>query len=253
VYRPDQPGDHQYRFFAAVAGIRSAFAVARCSVIRTLRIESRISRKVNDTANELVHCTIRTDLDEVSVVGIIGRSGALLKAIQMGKTTIARGESLSMIALTQDETATKVEPWRVEMMGDARYALLLRTKSADMPAQHNFVFGRAEEEAPFKIEMDGTFPIGRPITCTVIGAPGRECFIRVRPITPLNQGADPAPARWIGASTRQLAPRNGFNAEFVIAAPPGMFRIDGFMMAPEATFAQASHLPLAVVFQVVDR
>jgi hypothetical protein len=251
VYRPERPGDHGYRFFAAASGIRSAFAVARCRVIRTLRIESRMSRMINDMTRQVVHCTVRTDLDEVSVLGIIGRAGVLLKTIQMGKTTIARGESLSIIAMTQQETETKVEPWRVEIMGNARYALLLHTKNAALHAQYNFAFDGREEEAPFKIDMTGTFVKGQTIKCTVIGTEGKECFVRGRPIVQLNPGSGTSAARWVGSSTRQLATRNGFKAEFLIAAPLGMFRVDGFEASPDATFAQSSYLSLFAVFQVV--
>jgi hypothetical protein len=253
IYRADRPGDCRFHFFASTAGTRSAFAMARCSVVSTRRIEARLIKKSDATTNGILHCTIRTDLEAVTFSGLFDRTGRLLWTLGLTGTKIARGNALSVIALTEDTTDEVVERWRIEAMGNCSYALLLTAEGRALRAQHNIDVAATFDGRQFKIAMDPSFLAGQPIRCRLIGPENQPtCFVRPLPICIAGSQHPAILARWIGTSTRCLSTANGFRGHFTISAPLGIFEINGFLMSDDPTFEHPVELPVRHVFRVVE-
>jgi hypothetical protein len=222
----------------------------------TLRIDARISQKPNDTMGQLLHGTIRSDVDGIAFWGVINRNRKVLRTLNTQKQKIARGQSFSFLALSLTETSQKVEPWRVQLMGDADFALLLTSESSGLLAQQNFVLRQIEARHRMRIEMGHEFRIGNKIKCKVIDETHlwQAMFIRPCPVSFVgfrpSQGTPVA--RWVGKTHWKLSRRNEYTAEFLISPiQAGIFQVNGFVVARTAEFGESEDVAVTHVFHVL--
>jgi hypothetical protein len=251
-YRADTPGATYLHFFATANGSRSAFAMSKCSVVRTRRIETRITPKRDDTANCILHCTMYTDFQPGTFSGIMNRSGKLLRTLGLADARFTCESGLSIVALTGDLMDESVEPWRVEIMEDCEYALLVGLEGRTFRAQYNLVVTKPIEVRRFKLEMKSSFVIGELISCTLIDmAAEGSCFVRPLPVKVADNEGATTLARWIGGSTRLINDRNNHRALFLLAAASGLLQITGFLVSQSHTFEQPMEIHIQHVFSVV--
>jgi hypothetical protein len=256
IFHAGPPGDHRFHFFVAISGVRSAFAVCHCAVVMTLRVDARISQKPNDTMGQLLHGTIRSDVAGIAFWGVINRNQKVLKTLNTQKQKIARGQSFSFLALSLSETSQKVEPWRLQLMGDAEFALLLTSESSGLLAQQNLAVTQTQAKHRIRIEMGHKFPIGNRIECKVVDETHlwQAVFIKPCPISFVGfQPAQGTPvARWVGKTHWKLSKKNDYTAEFLIApTQAGVFQINGFVIAKTAEFGEPEDVAVSHVFHVL--
>jgi hypothetical protein len=253
IYRATVPGTRYFHVFAATNGSRSAFAMEKCNVVATRRIEMRLVQKLNDPMNGILTVMIRTDLGPVRFCGIMNQSGHLLRTLGRPGAIVCRGDSLTVVAFTDDPTNESVEPWRIETMGTCPYALLLSSEGHKLHAQHNIDLPTTPRARRFRLEMGSNFNTGKAISCTLIDMDTAEpCFVRPRAVKLADSKTIKPQARWIGASTQILGPQNRHRVQFSLVATPGIFQITGFVVASDPEFEHRIKVPIKHVFQVFD-
>jgi hypothetical protein len=254
VCRMGEPGDRSFHFLAAVGGLPIAFATATCTVFRTLRIESRIMRHPHETHNELLQCTIRSDVDGVSFAGIIDREGWMLTAVSSPRVPLNRGQSFSVVATTCDMTTKTPETWRLPLMDSARFAILITSDDADLAAQANIL---VEPESPgmrFRIEMAAQYDRGQSIECriTLVQPVDFAGLLYVRPMQVSSADGVCVLVPWIGTSLKRLSAEDGLSITFMLAPPtaPGFYLIKGFVVADNPGFVGYTEIRLTHMFTV---
>jgi hypothetical protein len=249
-----EPGDHFFHVLAAVAAVPIAFATVTCAVFRTLRVESRIIRHPHDTGNNLLQCTIRSDVDGVSFAGIIDREGWMLTTMSGAKVTLNRGQSFSVVAMTCDMTTKTTETWRLPLMDGAPFAILMDSGDAELAAQANIGVPPAISRMRFKIEMSPEYLRGQTIECVFALMPPVDFtgLLYVSPMQVSSAGDICARVPWVGTSLRILSAEDGLSTTFVLASPstPGFYRIKGFVVADNPEFVGQAEIQLTHMFAV---
>jgi hypothetical protein len=196
------------------------------------------SSKPGETGKKIVQCTIHTLLahaEGLTIYGVFGKSGKLVRALNKKSEPLPRGQSVSFVAFLGEETEESCEPWRVRFLGDCECGLLLSHTGSTVKSQVNLVCGKPESMDNFRVEMPTQVEEGGLIKCSFMSQPGTDVFIGPLPLALLLPGVDRREEKpwvvsnWIGIGRRQCCARTNFKTEFVTRAKRvGIMEFTGF-------------------------
>lgn len=256
-----ETGKEQFRLIVSVGKILRGYYYTTYSVSSHFKVDSRIVQNSKDTDNQVLHVTLRSYIDNVRVIGVMNENGKMLRALNDGDNIVNRNEVYSLAAFICDELTETVEYWRVTLLRDRQYALLLDVGGkylsqvlldTETKFQHNrFVFEMAKGER---------ITVGMKVKCTVKMIDrdsNRDVYVEPLPITfenTNNKFSTVAGCKWIGVSKRKLCVENGFQADFhFMAFQTGCYHISAFVWSYGPDDINRNQAVITHVFRVAPR
>jgi hypothetical protein len=248
-----EPGERSFRCLAGVGAVRCAFAVASCSVVQTLFVNCAFFTKPAETTRRVLRCTVRPLATGITVCGVIGRSGRLLRTLNAKAEALGLGQSFSLVAFPEEETDEALPPWRTHFLGKSECGLLFSHDGLDVPSQVNLTSPPSDSTGYYRFEVPPEVTEGQLFRCRFISEANTDLFVEVLPaILVLPGKAQFAGFDWLGVTRKQCCERTGFRAEFLARAPrPGIFTIQGVKIYHGAADESGSLVPIARPIAVV--
>jgi hypothetical protein len=258
VCRMNNPGHHSIHFFTTINKVRSGFAIAKCRAIQALRIDSRLLSHPFDTKNRIVHCTVRSDVEQVAFAGFMNKQGKLLRTRPVPPVSLSRGQPFSFDALTCDEDVDVEDSWRVDLVAKSSFALLLKVGDSPFYAQANLSFDQPVPDFRFQIEMRDQYRRGDSIVCSVsLQQPNDpETVLFIEPIPPRRLDETTRErvigGQWVGVRRKELSQKTGFVAEFLLGGVTcGLFCVETLTVARAESDQEPKVIKLVRHFRVL--
>jgi len=256
IYRAAKLGINRVHFVISSGSQLIAYQYSEFNVVKSIDVNASIVPNRTDTNNWIIKTKITPYISGIKIFGIIDKDCRLLKSLPTSTNQdLISDNSTTHMSFSDDTESITDESWRVYMMGNSSYSLLLHFPGKELYAQHNLrVFKEEVPRLKLFMESESSEPLGSRNKCKISIVSGLiPQYIQPLPFVYGNVSNESSKrfhgCKWVGSTRKSfLQDDNVFSTTFeFVAFKYGIYRTSGFLLFfqsnPEApTYVELSQL-----------